>query len=296
MMSEVDYKALKKGGFMRQVEKDKFSMRLRVVGGQVKAGQLKKLQEIADKFGKGYIHLTARQSIEVPFIKLQDIEEVKKQLAEAGLQPGACGPRLRTITACQGAAICPSGLIDTTDLAKELDGKYYAKDLPHKFKIGITGCPNNCLKTEENDIGIKGGVFPNWVDDNCSYCSLCEAVCPEGIINVGTDEVTFDSGKCTYCGKCIKSCPADAWQGKNGFLVSFGGMFGNKISVGKQIIPIIFSKKKLHKTIEVTLEFFNNNGKQGERFALALDRTYYPDEQSGWDLLKKKIEEVTHEY
>ena len=46
--------------------------------------------------------------------------------AKGDTEPGVCGPRLRTITACQGAAVCPSGCIDTYALAKELDGRYFA--------------------------------------------------------------------------------------------------------------------------------------------------------------------------
>jgi dissimilatory sulfite reductase (desulfoviridin) alpha/beta subunit len=295
-MGEVDYKELKKGGFMRQVEKDNFSLRLRIVGGQIRAVQLDKVQKIAERFGSGYVHLTSRQSIEIPFIKLKNIDKVKEELAEVGLQAGACGPRVRTITACQGSAICPSGLINTTELAKEFDERYYAMDLPHKFKLGITGCKNNCLKAEENDIGIKGGTLPNWIEENCTYCNLCEAVCPEGIVKVESNKVIFEPDKCTYCGKCVKSCPSDAWQGRNGYIVSFGGMFGNKISIGRQIFPIVFSMEKVYKIVEATLDFFKNRGKKGERFAFTLDRIYSPNELSGWDLLKKEIEEKTNEY
>ena len=63
-----DYAALKKGGFMRQKQKNCFSMRLKVVGGQVTAGQLAAVAEIAEKYGHGYVHLTSRQGIEIPFI------------------------------------------------------------------------------------------------------------------------------------------------------------------------------------------------------------------------------------
>jgi len=46
-VANVDYKELKKGGFMKQVDKDRFSLRLRIVGGQIKAEQLAKVNEIA---------------------------------------------------------------------------------------------------------------------------------------------------------------------------------------------------------------------------------------------------------
>lgn len=107
----VDYAALKAGGFMRQKQKDTFSLRLRVVGGTVTSQQLAAIKAVADKYGHGYIHLTSRQGIEIPFIKLQDIEAVKAALAEGNVSPGVCGPRVRTATACQGGRCvksCPT--------------------------------------------------------------------------------------------------------------------------------------------------------------------------------------------
>ena len=283
-MANVDYKELKKSGFMKQVQKDRFSLRLRIVGGQIQAEQLNKVYEIAVRFGQGYIHMTSRQSIEIPYIKLEDVEAVKKELAEAGLQPGACGPRVRTITACQGCTICPSGLIDTTDIAKEFDQRYYARELPHKFKLGITGCRNNCLKAEENDLGVKGGMMPTWAEKKCSYCGLCEAVCPTKAIKANKNDMSlaFVENECIYCGKCVKSCPTAAWDGKSGYIVYFGGLFGNRIAIGKQLLPILFTKGELHKVVEATLEFFKKHGKPSERFGNTLDRV-------GWEELKKAL-------
>lgn len=286
-MAQVDYKELKKGGFMKQVQQDRFSLRLRVVGGQLTAEKLKKVYEVAEQYGHGYIHMTSRQSIEIPFIALSDIEAVKASLAEAGLQPGACGPRVRTITACQGAAICSHGLIDTAVLAQEFDARYYARELPHKFKLGITGCRNNCLKAEENDLGVKGGMQVSWQQDNCTYCGLCEAVCPVQAIRVDQEQQTlaFAGPECIYCGKCAKACPADAWQGESGFLIYFGGLFGNRIAIGEQLIPRLFAEAELHKIVETTLAFFKQHGKAGERFGKTLDRV-------GREALQRQLESV----
>ena len=135
MAEKVDYAALKKGGFMRQKQKGCFSLRLAVVGGNLTAENIKTVAEVAEKYGHGYVHMTSRQGIEIPFIKVDDINEVKEELAKGGVGTGVCGPRVRTITACQGAAICPSGCIDTYTLAKELDARYFGRELPHKFKL-----------------------------------------------------------------------------------------------------------------------------------------------------------------
>lgn len=283
----VNYKELKKGGFMRQRQPNYFSMRLKCVGGHFTANQLATIQNVAEKFGKGYIHLTSRQGIEIPFIHLDDVDTVKKTLAAGNVQVGVCGARVRTITACQGNAICPSGLIDTQKIAVEFDKRYGGRELPHKFKFGFTGCHNNCLKAEENDMGVKGGVKPNWQSDLCTFCGVCQAVCPEKavIVNKTAKSVTLDENKCVYCGKCIKSCPNDAWQGESGFVISFGGLYGNKIAVGKNFLPIIFDENKLFAIVEVALQFFKDNAKAGERFRNMLDRV-------GWEKFILQVEAV----
>lgn len=283
----VDYKELKKGGFMRQKQKDCFSMRLKSVGGHFTAQQLGTVQQVAEQYGKGYVHLTSRQGIEIPYIRLQDIDEVKAALKRGGVEVGVCGPRVRTITACQGAATCPSGLIDTVKLAREFDRRYGGRELPHKFKFGFTGCHNNCLKAEENDLGIKGGVQPKWQAADCMYCGVCETVCPEQAIRVDKQarSLAFDQAACVYCGKCIKSCPTDAWTGEHGFVISFGGLYGNRIAIGRHFLPIVFDEAKVYDIVDVTLKFFEENAKPSERFAHCLDRV-------GWDVFEKKVEEV----
>ena len=80
-MAGVDYAALKKGGFMRQKQKGFFSLRIQVVGGNLTAENIKTVAEVAEKYGKGYVHMTSRQGIEIPFVNFENIEEVKAELA-----------------------------------------------------------------------------------------------------------------------------------------------------------------------------------------------------------------------
>lgn len=268
----VDYATLKKGGFMRQKQKNNFSLRLRVVGGNVTAKQLAKIAEVAEEFGDGHVHLTSRQSVEIPFIKLDQIEEVKAKLAEGDVEPGVCGPRVRTITACQGRAICPSGCIDTYALAKELDDRYFARELPHKFKFGITGCQNNCLKAEENDVGIKGGIRVKWIEDKCIQCGVCPKACRTDAITLEDGKIAIDESKCNFCGRCTKACPVDAYEEIHGYIVSFGGLFGNTINQGEAIIPFIEDHDKLMRVCDAAIKFFEENANPGERFKFTIDR------------------------
>jgi dissimilatory sulfite reductase (desulfoviridin) alpha/beta subunit len=285
-MAEVDYAALKKGGFMRQAQKDTFSMRLKVVGGQLTVRQLETISRIAGKYGKGYIHLTSRQGVEIPFIALKDIDAAKQELAEGGVAVGVCGPRVRTVTACQGSAVCPSAAIETTALAGELDERYFGLELPHKFKIGITGCANNCLKAEENDLGIKGGVSPSWDRQSCVFCGVCELSCPTKAIAVDKEqkELSYDAAGCVYCGRCVKSCPSDAWKGRNGYLLSFGGMFGNTIKKGLRLLPLLFDKEQVFTAADRAIAFFRENAAGGERMGKTLARL-------GPEALQKALEQ-----
>jgi len=284
---EVDYKALKNGGFMRQVQKNNFSLRLKVVGGNLTADQLITIAEISKKYGDGHIHLTSRQGVEIPFIKLSDVESVKTELEAGGVNTGVCGPRVRTVTACQGNEICPSGCIDTYPLAVDISRRYFGRELPHKFKFGVTGCVNNCLKAEENDIGVKGGYSIEWLKDKCTLCGVCVKACREGAITQKDGEILLDESKCNYCGRCVKSCPLDAWRGESGYILSFGGTFGNLIAKGNQFLPIVREKETLFRIADAALDFFDKYGKPGERFRVAIDRT-------GWDEFKSKMEEAYH--
>ncbi len=273
---------LKKGCFIQQADKNYFSARVKVVGGQVDATHLKKIGEIAATYGNGTVHLTARQCVEIPFVHLDNIEQVKEALAQAGLSLNKCGPCLRTITACQGKIVCKNGSIDTTQLASDLDKRYGAHPLPHKFKIGIAGCKNNCLKAEENDLGIKGGTVPTWIEQQCTYCGACAVKCPANAIAVDKKEKTlhYDQEACVSCGKCVKLCKA--WEGKDGFLIYFGGLYGNRIAIGKKLLPMLFTTDALFQVIEATFAFYAQYGNKGERFGNTLDRV-------GWDLLEQAL-------
>ncbi len=268
-------KELKSGGLMKQKEKDLFSIRLRVVGGEVTSDQLPILAGIARRYGRGRVHLTARQGIEIPYIHFKDVEAVKEELARAGLMLGACGPRVRTVTACQGG-LCSHGLIDPLPLARTLDEKYYGQGgLPHKFKIGITGCPNNCIKPYENDLGIMGVVEKIFIEEQCNLCGVCIDACPvPGVLRIEGDTLLYDASRCIQCGECIFTCPLDAWKAAaSGYALYVGGKMGKWPSLGVRIDGMVKEEEGILRAVDGALDFYRREGRKGERFGDTIGRT-----------------------
>jgi dissimilatory sulfite reductase (desulfoviridin) alpha/beta subunit len=155
----LDYDALKKRGFLRQKQEGLFLLRARKRHGNYEAKDLEELVRVSRDFGRGFVHLTTRQGVEIPFIKFEDIDKVEARIKAAGIETGTSGPRLRTTTTCPGNNWCKSGLMDTFSLYDRIENELNIKcamDLPHKFKISISGCPNTCTRSQQSEIGVHG--------------------------------------------------------------------------------------------------------------------------------------------
>jgi dissimilatory sulfite reductase (desulfoviridin) alpha/beta subunit len=268
----VDYKALKGDGILPQRQRGRFSVRLGVVGGRLSSPQLRAIADAAEAFGRGYAHLTSRQGVEIPFVGLKGIGGLKGLLAPAGLGTAAAGAAVRTVTACQGSKVCQKGNIDTYGLAKAFSERYRGRALPHKFKIGVTGCPNNCLKAEENDLGVKGGLAPSLERAGCVGCGACAKACPEGAIVPRGGKVALKRGACAQCGRCVRACPTGALSGEPGHILYFGGCFGNRLSVGKRLFPLVRKRSTVLRLADKALGFFEANGRPKERLWAVIAR------------------------
>ena len=158
-LSKDDITLVKGRGFLLNRGTELFSGRVVPAGTMFSAHDLKMVGECAEKFGSGKVTFTSRQTAEIPGIPFDRIEEAEAFLAKENLYFGGTGAKVRPITACKGTT-CVYGNYDTQALAMEMHNRFYIGmsdvKLPHKFKIGIGGCPNSCMKPSLNDVGIEG--------------------------------------------------------------------------------------------------------------------------------------------
>ena len=103
------------------------------------------------------------------------------------------------------------------------------------------------------------------------------------VIRYKPSEIILDKSKCNNCGRCAKACPTDAWDTESGFIVSFGGLFGNRIYKGEQLLPMIKDEETLFRVTDAAIGFFEENANPGERFRLLLQRV-------GEDEFRKRIQ------
>lgn len=264
---------LKRVGIIAQNQKDLFLIRLRTVGGDLSADELITITAVARKFGRGELHLTTRQAVEIPFVRANDLEAARTELEAGGIVLGVCGPRGRGIVACPGTAVCTSAVIETKELARELDAEYFRVSAPHKFKIGVSGCANSCSKPIENDVGIMGAVLPRWEREACVSCGLCVNLCPTNAISHQEASFVLDPDRCIHCGLCIKSCSASAWKpARTGYTLFLGGTLGKKPRLGTRAKALIETKEELLATVRRAFTWYLAHGKKKERFGHTLDR------------------------
>ena len=264
---------LKRVGIIAQKQKDTFLIRLRTVGGDMTAEELNVVARVSNKFGGSRIHLTTRQAVEIHNISIDNLQAAREELEQNGIVLGVCGPRGRGIVSCPGSATCTSGIIATKELAAELDAVYFRQEAPHKFKLGISGCPNNCSKPVENDIGVMGGVLPGWDREACISCRLCVSICPTQAISQRDKEFVLDSDKCILCGLCIRNCSSSAWTPqRTGYTLYLGGTMGKKPRLGTKAKVLIESQEELLRFIRRAFDYYRANGKKKERFGHTLDR------------------------
>ncbi len=270
--------SIKPLGFLHNKGTDCFNARVITVNGKITVEQMRTIADAAEKYGNGDIEFTTRLTVEVRGIHFDNVEAFRNHIAQAGLQTGGTGPLVRPVVSCKGTT-CQYGLYDTFSLSEKIHERFYlgyrGVKLPHKFKIAVGGCPNNCVKPDLNDIGIIGQRVPMFNKEACKGCKKCqiEAMCPMKAAKVQDGALVIDKNVCINCGRCVGKCPFGAIdEGAYGYKLTIGGRWGKKVARGQALSKVFTSEEEVLDVIEKAINMFKEQGQPGERFADTINR------------------------
>ncbi len=141
-------------GVILQRDKQTFAVAPHIACGVVQPETLRRLANVAEKYGAQALKITSASRIAIVGVQEKDVEAIWSEL---GMSPGfAVGLCVRSVKACPGTTFCKRGQQDSLSLGLKLDGRYHGMELPGKFKMGVSGCPNQCAETCIKDIGFVG--------------------------------------------------------------------------------------------------------------------------------------------
>ena len=292
-VSKAEETRVKALGFLKDKRTpDKFNGRVITRNGKITADEARTIAEAAEQFGSGEVTMTTRLTLEIQGVPHSQLDPLMAYLSERGLETGGTGSKVRPVVSCKGTT-CQYGLCDTFDLSQKLHERFYVGyhnvTLPHKFKLAVGGCPNNCVKPNLNDLGIIGQRIPEPDLDKCRGCKVCqvENACPIGAAKVIDGKLAIDPIKCNHCGRCVTKCPFGAVENSTyGYKVTIGGRWGKKIAEGKPLSRIFTSEEEVLDLVEKTILFYRDEGITGERFADTIARL-------GFDYVENKLLEGT---
>lgn len=257
--------------------KNQFNGRVITRNGKISAKECAVIAQAAERFGSGEVSMTTRMTVEIQGVPFENIEPLRDFLRQqAGLETGGTGAKIRPVVSCKGTT-CQYGLIDTYALSLEIHKRFFegysSVKLPHKFKIAVGGCPNNCVKPDLNDIGIVGQRIPHILPDQCKGCQLCVKECPIHVISMQEKTAVIDAAQCNHCGRCIKKCPFQAIETQcTGYQIYLGGRWGKRTAMGRPLSRILTSQDEVFELIEKCLLLFKAYGQPKERFADTITR------------------------
>ncbi len=267
---------------------DVFNVRVITRNGKITTDEHRCIAEAAEKFGSGQIAMTTRLTMEIQGVHYSDIDPLIEFLNQHGLETGGTGSLVRPIVSCKGTT-CQYGLIDTFALSEKLHERFYKGyhqvTLPHKFKIAVGGCPNNCVKPNLNDLGIIGQKMPLFDFAKCRGCSVCqvEKACPIHVAHVEDKMLQVDSEACNRCGRCAEKCPFGVTnEYQYGYKIYLGGRWGKKVAHGRPLEKLFTSEEEVMDVVERAILLFRNEGITGERFADTVTRL-------GFDYVQNKL-------
>ncbi|MFC4450678.1 nitrite/sulfite reductase [Halorussus aquaticus] len=157
----------------RKGQESYFMMRIGVPMGRLTPEQLRVVGEVAreyatgpvenPEFGDAYADFTTRQSIQLHWIKVEDIPDIFEKLESVGLSTiQACGDSWRNIVGSPVAGRDADEHLDVWPVVQNLHDEFKGNDLyenlPRKWKVAVTGDTRGAGQGDINDLAFEPAV------------------------------------------------------------------------------------------------------------------------------------------
>lgn len=275
-VSATEFKAFRVPmGVYEQRKNEVYMARIRATGGIIQPTQLLRTIAIARKHGSKLLHLTTRQEIQIQNLSLDQVEDVLRELQEAGLvTKGGGGNTVRNIMVSEYSGIGTEETFDTTPYAMELTSRMIAEPdsylMPRKLKIAFSSDEHNIDYAAINDLGLVAKIR-NGVKGFLVYVGGGAGARPT------TGWVLFDFLPATQLYVLVKA------------VKNFFSQYGNRKNRNQARIRFIFYKRGEEDTLRLIKEFYEREKKTGITLDVQTDEeerpayTYQPVERETGD-------------
>ncbi len=254
---------------------------------------LREICDIWERYGRGLMNFHGAQgNIQLIGIKKEDMVQCFNEFARMDFDIGSSGATIRTMSCCIGPARCNLACIDTLGIYQELMREYIGEThrprFPYKFKIKISGCPNDAtgavarsdlaiIGTWKGPMRIKQGEVKRYADDGLDISRICSK-CPTGAIRWDGTELELKEGDCVRCMHCLNKMPRALKPGEEkGATILIGGRARGRYGafLGWTLIPFIKLKppyQNLKTLIDNITDWWDENGRTKERIGETIYR------------------------
>ncbi|MDO8736866.1 MAG: dissimilatory-type sulfite reductase subunit alpha, partial [Thermoleophilia bacterium] len=256
---------------------------------------LREIMDIWEEHGSGLTNMHGSTGDMVLLgTRTEELEPIFRALTEKGWDLGGSGSDLRTPSCCNGPARCEMACYDTMDMTYNLTKSYqdelHRPMFNYKYKIKMSGCPNDCTAAiARSDMGIIGiwkdeikvdqAAFADYVDSGMNIQGAVVDLCPTSCITVDGKEINIDDSDCVKCMHCLNRLPKALSPGDDrGFAICLGAKapIVEGALFGSVIIPFMKIEdgdyEPLHDLLERIWEFWDEHGTARERIGEFIER------------------------
>ena len=255
---------------------------------------LNEIMDIWDEHGSGLTNMHGSTGDMVLLgTNTDELEPTFRALTEKGWDLGGSGSDMRTPSCCIGPARCEWACYDTLDLCYNLTQEYqdelHRPMFNYKYKIKMSGCPNDCVASQarsdmaiigiwKDEIQIDKDAYAAYMKDGFNVKDYVVDMCPTSCITADENDIEIDDSNCVKCMHCIARMPKALAPGKErGATISLGAKapIVEGALIAQNIIPFMDMEapyEDLHDLIERIWEFWDEHGKARERIGEFIER------------------------